>query len=332
MKIALVMTVKNEERLLLQNIYYHLGIGVEKIYIYFDETTDNGPDLIQNIEGVEGMKSLDGAKYQEFEYLRKFNEHAKEHHTARQCLNTFDALQKCKLENIDWLISLDADELMITNRLGEEPLQDFFGNYTDTAIELINLRPLEVIARREKYDQVMAEETLFKVKKTYKSKLDQIYQKIYNPYRNQKIITSYWLGQTMGKSAIKVNSGLIPKNVHRYKHIGSKAVDSINAGHVLHYHMYDFDDFIKKFKNFKNHPSVFLSGKKIEDFKQLYIELVNDPNYSLENLKKYYRENLLFDLKKMKQLKKTRFFNIFKRKEKAFIEIKKPRKILKDFL
>ena len=169
MKIALVMTVKNEERLLLQNIYYHLAIGVEKIYIYFDGTTDNGPNLIKNIEGVEGNKSISATKYKSYNYLRKFNENAKEHHTARQCLNTFDALRKCKLENIDWLISLDADELMITNELGTESLQDFFNSYSGTNIELINLRPLEVIARRERYDQVMAEETLFKLKKTYKN-------------------------------------------------------------------------------------------------------------------------------------------------------------------
>ncbi|PZW39066.1 glycosyl transferase family 2 [Mesonia algae] len=332
MKVAVVMTVKNEERLLLQNIQYHLGIGIDCIFIYFDGTTDHGKEKVKEISKVIVQDSVQAEKYKDRDYLDRFTSNAQEHHTARQCLNTYDALEQSKAAGIDWLISLDADELFITNEKGYQSVEEFFTTYNENGVEQIHLEPLEIIARQEKYDNVMAEETLFKVKKSFKSKFDQIYHQIYNPYTKTHLTTSYWLGQTMGKAAIRVNSGLIPKNVHRYEHgVKNKKVVKINAGNVLHYHMYDFEDFIKKFKNFKDHPPVFLSGNAIENFKQLFIQLVNDPNFNQRELKKYYKENLFFDSKKLKDLKKTRFFNILSRKEKAFIEITKSKEVLKGF-
>ena len=53
MKVAVVMTVKNEERLLPQNVHYHLGIGIECIFIYFDGTTDHGKEKIRGIPKIE---------------------------------------------------------------------------------------------------------------------------------------------------------------------------------------------------------------------------------------------------------------------------------------
>ena len=331
MRVALVMTVKNEERLLLQNIHYHKGIGISDIFVYFDNTTDDGEKLIESIEGVSVHKSVEAKKYMHLPYLEKFWKNAEEHHTARQCLNTYDALEKCKQKEIDWLISLDADELFLTDIKGASSISDFFNDYSSD-IDVIQLKPLEVIARRFSYSQVMGEETYFKTKKNFKSKLDQLYRKIYNPYTHKYITTSYWLGHTMGKAAINVNSDVIPHNVHKYRSIsGHKKINKIRKGFLLHYHLYDFQDFIKKYMNFKDHPPAFLSGNSIEYLKTLYIKLVNDPSFSEEMLKEYYKNNLQFNSKEISKLKKTRLFNLVPRKEKAIIEIEYPKKVLTNF-
>lgn len=327
MRVAIVLTVKNEERLLQQNILYHLGIGIERLFIYFDGTTDNSKDLVKGISEVSAQDSVNAKKYSDKHFLEKFWSNAEHHHTARQCLNTYDAMQKCSELGIHWLISLDADELFLPNTEVQENTTDFFESIPES-IDLIQLPALEVVNRQMHYKHVMAEETLFKTKKNFNSKFDQIYQKIYNPYNDEYILASYWLGHTMGKAAIRVNRALIPHNVHRYKKRSGDKINILNKGNVLHYHIYDFIDFIKKFHNFKNHPDTFLSGNKIEKLKSLWIKLVNDSSKNEEELKTYFKRNLLYTPEKIKRLKKTRFFNLLNRKEEAIIEIIHPREIL----
>ena len=331
MEIALVMTVKNEERLLLQNINYHKGIGIKKIFIYFDDTSDRAPQLLENIEGVYISKSVPAKRYNHIPELEKFWSNAKEHHTARQCLNTYDALQQCKAKGVDWLISLDADELFVTSKSTQIEIQDFFKKKSIASIDVVQLLPLEVIARKFEYQNVMAEETLFKSKKNFRSKFDQIYRKIKNPFTNETMVISYWLGHTMGKAALNVNSNIIPHNVHRFRHINSnQELKIIQDGYILHYHLYDFQDFIKKYTNFRNRANSYLSGKSIDNMKELFIKMVNNQKFDQSYLKEYYGKYLLFTDKELKQLNKTRFFNILPRNEKAIIEIKGPSEVLKN--
>jgi len=323
-KIAIVITVKNEERLLKQNLLYHFGIGISHAFIYFDGTTDGGPKSIEDMGNVLIQSSVTPDLYRHLTFLDKFTSNARKHHTARQCLNTYDAMLKSKAEGIDWLISIDADELVYTGN--DKHISDFFSDLSD--YDVIMLRPLEVVNRKLNYENVMKEEVLFKTQKNFNSKVDQIYFNVENPYSKSKITSSFWLGHTMGKCALNVQKDLIPHNVHRFKLKNSKTVNKVNRGFILHYHIYDFDDFIKKFKNFKNHPSSFLSGNDIGTLKSLWIKLVNDSQFTPEDLKEYYIDNILFTDAKLSKLKKTRLFNILSRKEKATVEITLPREIL----
>lgn len=328
MKVAIVITVKNEARLLRQNLLYHLRIGIDMIFVYFDHTTDSTPDTIKDIKQVKTNTSVSPKKYSDKPYLKKFWTNAEEHHTARQCLNTYDALQQCKQEGFDWLISLDADELFVTGMNGKEPLSDFFTTETANKYDIIQLPTLEVVNRKMAYANVMAEETLFKKQKNFASKFDQLYRKIYNPYTKKFMTTSYWLGHTMGKAAINVQSDVIPYNVHRYQLRNGNKPTIKTAGNILHYHLYDFEDFLKKYDNFKDHPDTFLSGNRIETLKSLWIKLVNDPNNDKNYLRGYYEKYIHFSQKDLNKLYKTRMFNILKRKEAAVIVIKTPKKIL----
>lgn len=328
MRVGVVMTVKNEARLLRQNVLYHLGIGVHKVFVYLDNTTDNGAETIRNLEAVEINNSVAAIKYQDKPYLEKFWSHAQEHHTARQCLNTFDALQKCQAEQIDWLISLDADELFLSSKHQSLTLKQFFEEVNTQKADIVSLKPLEVIARKMAYQNVMLEETLFKTQKNFKSKFDQIYHKIYDPYTHTYKTVPFWLGHTMGKAALRVQSDVIPHNVHRYISLDGQPLKTVHMGFILHYHIYDFEDFIKKFQNFETRSDTYLSGHKIKDLKSLWIKLVNDPAYSNTYLENYFEKNLLFSSVKLKRLEKTRVWNILKRREVAFITIDLPRRIL----
>jgi hypothetical protein len=324
-RVAAVITARNEERLLKENLLYHFAIGLDKAYVYFDGATDDGPKSIENMSNVVIQNSVDADKYASLEYLVKFTSKADEHHTARQCLNTYDAKIKCQEDGIDWLISIDADELIITDKNETKPLANLFEGI-DKSIDLVHFDTKEALQRRKHYNNVFAEETLFKYTHHFDRKLDKLHKKIENPFQKQKVKISYWMGQFQGKSAIKVNSDLIPKNVHRYKRVDGSKVKQIKKGLVLHYHAYDQIDFIKKFTNFKGHPDHFLAGSDVGFIKKLWRDIVNSETLDQNYIETYYENNILFTDNEIKKMQKG-FLGLLARKEPAFEEITSVKKV-----
>ena len=312
MRVALVLTVKNEARVLRNNLRYHRAIGAHHIFVYFDGTTDEGKATIQDLDYVTVQDSVAAATYQQYAFLDKFTSQAAEHHTARQCLNTYDAQQQCAKMGIDWLISIDADELVCPNIDMQVSLPEFFGDIAK-GVEVVYLQTKEVLQRKSSYGNVFAEETLFKSVPTYQSRLKNIYKQFYNPCTKEKQRFSYWYGQTMGKGAIRIGQGVIPHNVHRYKKEDGSTPRTRKVGFVLHYHAYDAQDFIKKFTNFSKHPDTFLSGNAVESLKLLLRDVVNKSGMSEAALERYFEAQLMFQESEVKQLQANRYLGVLKR-------------------
>lgn len=330
MKIAVVLTVKNENRLLRNNLLYHDAIGVDRIFVYFDNTTDHGKESISDLEFVTINDSVSAKKYGHLHYLEKFTSQAREHHTARQCLNTFDAQQLCKKEGIDWLISLDADELICTHFIKPSNLKSFFKGIAKN-VEVVNFNTLEVLQRRESYGNVFLEETLFKQNRKLKNGRP-IYKKLFNPFTETSTKFSWWYGQHLGKGAIRIDREIIPHNVHRFKRKDGSKADTLNKGNILHYHAYDALDFIKKFTNFSDHPNTFLSGNKVESIKLLLRDIVNTSGMDVMELKEYFKENLLFTEAEVKDLKKEKTYFLFKKLPSPLTEIISVQKVFKSLI
>ncbi|MAM27962.1 MAG: hypothetical protein CMC13_02975 [Flavobacteriaceae bacterium] len=320
MKIALVLTVKNEARLLRNNLLYHRAIGAAHIFVYFDGTTDGGKASIQDLDFVAVRDSVAASTYQQQPFLQKFTSQAGEHHTARQCLNTYDAQQRCAEKGIDWLISIDADELVCPAINSQVSLAEFFQEI-DTEVEVVYLQTKEALQRKSSYGNVFAEETLFKSVPTYESRFKNIYKQFYNPFTEQKQRFSYWYGQTLGKGAIRIGRQVIPHNVHRYKKKDGSQPTTQKAGFVLHYHAYDAQDFIKKFTNFSEHPDTFLSGNAVESLKLLLRDVVNRSGMSETELQHYFENNLMFHETEVKQLLANRYLGVLKRSPAPLTDI-----------
>src|SRR5690606_10785072 len=179
------------------------------------------------------------------------------------------------------LISIDADEL-ITDSLEDPSNLKMFFKTVPQNIETIGFKTLEVLQTRMHYENVFVEETLFKFNRL------AFYKYINNPFNATKLKSTWWYGHEVGKSAVRISSSLIPHNVHHFiRKEGSKAV-RLFVGYLLHYHIYDANDFIKKFKNFADRPDTFLSGSKVVELKLLLRDVVNTLDLNEEQLKTYY--------------------------------------------
>ena len=320
MKIALVITVKNEERLLRENLRYHNAIGVDKAYVYFDRTTDGGKEAAKDLVFVEVRESVDSKKFESVSCLKKFTSQAGEHHTARQCLNTYDAVLRAEKENFDWLISIDADELVVS-RIDEVP--DLKGFFTEVKpeVDAVNFPVREVLQAKKHYNEVFREETRFKTIRNFKRYSENIFKSFYNPASGKFEKFVYWYGHHTGKMAIRLNRNLIPHNPHKFVNEDGERINTISKGLLLHYHAYDAEDFIKKYRNFELHPSTYLSGKKVENIKLLFIEVVNRSNFNKDQLEKYYEKYLMFSEKEIKNLIRNRVYYFFPRKKPVLMRI-----------
>jgi len=326
MRIAIVITVKNEARLLRQNLLYHLAIGVTHAFVYFDDTSDNGKDTISELNFVTISDSVKSERYMDRPYLNKFTSKAKNHHTARQCLNTYDAFQQCKSLDIDWLISLDADELVCTSNEKPSHLVSFLHRVPEN-IDIVYMNTLEALSRKSAYMMVFAEETLFKTQPTFGGRFKNIVKRVYNPFTKSNVKYSYWFGQHMGKAALRIASEIVPVNVHRYRMRDGSEPEHIRDGYILHYHAYDIQDFIKKFTNFANRPNTFLSGNKVNSLKLLLRDVVNTSGMSQQALGVYFEKNLMFNKNEVCRLQKNRYLWFFKRTLHPLREITSVKKV-----
>jgi hypothetical protein len=92
--------------------------------------------------------------------------------------------------------------------------------------------------------------------------------------------------------------------------------------------LYDYDDFIKKYQNFKAHPNTFLSGNSIGNLKTLWRDMVNDEQFNDKYLQDYFKKYILIDKKKQRQLEHLRYLPFIKRKVPAVVNVDYPKQVL----
>ncbi len=147
-KFALTYTVKNESRLLPSAIEYHLAAGCSRIYVFWDNTEDNAPELIARYPQVVARNSFRPDELSNLpQWLAKILPAWKPDLDVRKIANTYCAALDCAKDGIEWLGSIDADELMLMSR--DEPnLEGHIPRYLEKIPEDVDqllLRNLESI-------------------------------------------------------------------------------------------------------------------------------------------------------------------------------------------
>jgi hypothetical protein len=210
-------------------------------------------------------------------------------------------------------------------------LKNFFKKI-NSDYDVVKFEVREVIQARNHYQNVFEEETRFKAVHKQKRYSQNIFKKFYNPETNSYEKFRFWYGHHAGKMAVRLNRGLIPYNVHRFIDKSGNKPNTELAGWLLHYHSFDAEDFIKKYKNFSSHPNTYLSGRKVENLKLLLIAVVNHCGMTVEDLELYFEKNMMFSKQEISNLWKNRYYFIFKRKEPVIMEIESVQKAFKNII
>jgi len=311
--IAIAITAKNERSLLPFNIAYHRQTGVSHFYIYLDETDNKCREILGQWPFVTVNSSITRNELPKIEeYGSRISELFKQwdtHHTARQMINAHQARLQAREAGYDWLISIDADEL-IYPLVGGPPGKRLFKAIEQAQdAEIISFRPLEILPRATETDNIFAEACWFmNVFETVNGKLsrsESMVRKIYDPFNDQIVKLAGYLGHKGGKVAVRTNVDSVPNTVHEFigpdhTHLKSKEVLGL-----LHYNTFSFSEFIKKYRNFSNRAETYAHGTQVRYIpKMLWKKLVNSNIYNEEQLFRYYQDWIAFTDETIAQLVK----------------------------
>jgi len=116
-RFAISYTVKNESRLLPSAIDYHIAAGCSRIYIYWDGGSDHPDSLLSAYPSVVARNSITPDELEDPpQWITEILHAWETDMDIRKHINTYYAAKNAALEGIDWLISLDPDELILMDR------------------------------------------------------------------------------------------------------------------------------------------------------------------------------------------------------------------------
>ncbi len=146
MRIAFVSTVKNEEDLIAANIGFHTYIGGTDFLLYMDGSSDSTEAIARATPGTRVRHSSLPAHLRGDPRFANLVVKFDTHHTARQILNCYEAIDWGRGHGVDWMVSLDPDELICLDKniLRKDMLAEFLSALPDH-VDAVTFPSLEVV-------------------------------------------------------------------------------------------------------------------------------------------------------------------------------------------
>ncbi len=297
MKIACVLTVKNEEGMLLDNIRYHHHLGITHFFVFLDHSTDRSKETVEHRSDVtvfENLTLTDLLPYNSGKdeldvalLVKKFAEH----NGIRQVLHANMALELCRENDIDWLVSLDPDELICLDPLKAEKrgLLKYL-DATPDEVGAIRFLNVEVVPTSMTQHQPF-EDTLFKNRVEPRELATLPKSTLPDPYKNERVPAGWFWGHTSGKLAVRTHpEAYFTVLTSKFHTPGEKR----DAETLLHYNILSFPHFVWKYRNFRNFPEFTSLGRRVRPLRTLFVDLVNDPTLTAAELSSYFQNHVLY--------------------------------------
>ena len=159
---AICTTLRNAGPVLDSFVAYHLAIGFERLYLFFDDPSD--PDLPRaSLHAAVTAIPNDARLREHWRSLPQYPEQSAfidSEVMARQVLNTEFAMELARPDGFNWLLHIDADELFYS------PLQsaaEHFEQVERQQLETVVYLNYEAIPERDEIGDFFREVDLFKV-------------------------------------------------------------------------------------------------------------------------------------------------------------------------
>jgi hypothetical protein len=277
---AIAYTIRNEEDTIQDAIEAHLRLGVERIYVFFDGTTDGSRERVSGMDRVECHETLhpDALKDLQIpEWILGRKDHFEGNMDVRKQVNTWRATLMSRERGIGWLLSIDPDEIFYPiDAAGQEVSAAAFFGSIPAETDQVLLRNLELVVegpnirdafREGQYflDRFPVSEEVCRyisagVRKITRSPKMTEWSRYFfyvirfrgaasrmtrHPTTGTRIPVGYFMGYRSNKSAIR-SSGY-SFSVHHWRPLSGTVERSAYLGRVLHYDFPNADSVMRKF-------------------------------------------------------------------------------------
>lgn len=257
-KVAITYTIKNEADLILQNINFHKKLGVEHFWVFLDNSSDNSLELLKKQDNVSTRESVRPEELADSLIDDKFLA-KRDNHDARRVYNSSWAAREAKARGFDWLICIDADELILCD----------FDNFEKAQINLklaeIDKDISQVVFKT--YEQVPSFKQAGEAFNKEDSFLDSDKLKqertLYDPFEKTNIrIERKFLGHDAGKVAFRLSEldSYYPLTHRWLNREDNKPGDLIIIDSLLHYYFYSIKNFQQRFINYQNRSKLSIAN------------------------------------------------------------------------
>lgn len=274
--ITIVTTVKYPHQFL-SWILYHSKIGIQRVYVFIDDEKDTQtlqlcqqyPSFVIPIVNTSQLKTLYLNIFAGSQYLETFNKEV----MSRQILNAEYAISLAKEEGLQWLIHIDADELIYVRN--NQPLGNILQSSKNEGKYYLKFINYEVAPNTENYQNCFVEGTHFKT----------------NGFR--------YIAYANGKAGIYIgeNISIGVNGVHTFrtnwKHETSGEIV------VLHYPSCNFEEFLKKYVILGSFPDQWFGTIPIsiqfhKDARDVISGCTDSTEVCEQNARNLYRQNHVY--------------------------------------
>lgn len=220
----------------LRFVYYHLNLGVDHMFLYFDNKNDPAIETLECIPKVTCVR-CDDAFWKDIPHTFTRDVH------KRQSVCLMRAFRKVKaMPGFEWLFHIDSDELMYFPDGLHETLSK-----TPNGANTFRLFPLEAVCENMYPEHAFEDSTFFKRRELNKSVRDALEKRLKE--KHPELFCNRLLrGHIYGKSAVRLSS--CPQDITCHEPIFTDEVPKIEYydpnSFILHYESNSFDDWKNK--------------------------------------------------------------------------------------
>lgn len=279
-RLAMVMCVRNEARIIEENLRYHHALGVEKAYVYVDMCTDGTEEILATLPWVEvtPYRRSPDITYHEQQDIQG------------PCAQ--DALRRAQGQGFDWLMHVDADEFAWGDNPSRELLErgslKALVGRVDDATEQIRMRCIEAVPLKGKTGSRQWEQCLFQEKHNI------LCRDVLHPVTNKVVHLRKWMGHKLGKSIVRPGPDIVAVSQHEFA-LGDPETGAVSRQLVtqdlgLHAHFFldDAEHWIEKFRKSAWVADTWSTGDKVPFPIQAWKEY--SQTCSDEDARSYYEE------------------------------------------
>jgi hypothetical protein len=218
-KICIVTTLRAPKQQILDFVNYHLNIGVDHIFLFFDDPLDSS---VKEFEEYDDVTSISCTK----KHYDSLNVKRSNPTVDRQRANANFIFKNATKKGFSWLCHIDIDELIYLKK--HKNVKDLLKKINKN-IDFIRIPALDAIPEKVKYKNFFKEVNLFMNNFGKPSKL-------------------YFRGHIAGKSIVHTSAKISDIDIHKpvtKKGKLKRKIIFLNA-RILHYNCCGFDDWKNK--------------------------------------------------------------------------------------